>query len=774
MALARLRLRVTGLVQGVGFRPFVWRLAAGRGLAGHVRNAASGVVVEAEGAEEALAGFAGDIASRAPPLARVDGVGEEPLPPTGERGFRIAASEGGGRASTAVPPDVAACPACLREMRDPADRRHRHPFVNCTDCGPRFTLIEGVPYDRSRTTMAVFPPCPACAGEYADPRSRRFHAEPLACPRCGPRLRLEASGAPPLEGEEALAGAARRLAAGEVVAVKGLGGFHLAVDARREEAVALLRRRKGRVRKPFAVMAADPAAVAAFALLSPEEERLLLSPARPVVLLAAPERRILAPSVAPGLGVAGAMLPYTPLHHLLLEAFAAARGGGGPAVLVMTSANLSGEPIVRGDGEARERLAGLADALLLHDREIHARCDDSVAMVAGGGTRILRRSRGFVPLPVALPASGPPVFAAGGDLKNCFCLTRGGEAFPGPHLGDLGGALAAEAWVEAALRFARLLDVRPALVVHDLHPDAPSARLARELAAGPFGGVRTLGVQHHHAHALSCLAEHGAAGPALGIAVDGAGHGTDGTSWGGEILLVDGARFERLAHLSPLRLPGGDRAVEEVWRLAASALFDLGAAGEAARLARRWPSAPPSRVDAVASLLRGGAPLPLSSSLGRLFDAVAALLGLVDRVSYEGEAAALLEGAAGPGPLRATPYPVRVDRGRRPAILDTAPLLGALLEDVLCGRPAGGIAARFHASVAALFVAGAVEARSRTGLDTVALSGGCLQNRLLLESLGRGLEAAGFRCLLPAAVPANVGGLPLGPALAGVLEEGGG
>ncbi len=610
----RLRALVRGLVQGVGFRPFVYREAKARGLAGSVRNTAGGVVVEAEGPEEEVRSLLRALREEAPPLAQVDAVGEEWLPAAGLEGFRIRESGPEGEAATAVPPDVAVCGRCLAEMADPADRRHRHPFVNCTDCGPRFSLVEGVPYDRSRTTMRAFEPCAACAAEYADPASRRFHAEPVACPRCGPTLRLEGGEGPPAAGEEALRAAGAALAAGRILGVKGIGGFHLAADAAREEAVAALRLRKGRGTKPFAVMVPDPGAARRLADLRPGEERALLSAARPVVLLRRRADAPLAPSVAPGLGTVGVMLPAAPHQHLLLEAFAAARGGEGPPVLVMTSGNLSEEPIARTDGEARERLAGLADLLLLHDREILARCDDSV-LLWEGRPRLLRRSRGFVPLPLALPrAAAEPVLALGGDLKGCFCIVRGSEAFPGPHAGDLGDLLSGEAYAEGILHLARLLGVRPRLVVHDLHPDYGSCRIGRQLAEGPFAGARLLGVQHHHAHALSCLAENGRTDPALALALDGAGWGPDGTTWGGELLLVDGLRFRRLAHLSPMRLPGGDAAAREPWRTAVAALCDLGAGGMARELAPRWPSVREPDLRAVLSLCRGGARLPLSTS----------------------------------------------------------------------------------------------------------------------------------------------------------------
>ncbi len=704
LGLERRRFRIMGVVQGVGFRPFVYRLALRHGLGGFVLNDGEGVVVEAEGT--ALDAFAAALVEEAPALARVDSVTAEIVRPRGETEFTIAASAKVGRTAL-IPPDVATCEECLRELFDPTDRRYRYPFINCTQCGPRFTIVERVPYDRPNTTMAGFEMCADCRHEYEDPLDRRFHAQPIACPACGPQLSM------PLE--EAI-GLLRK---GMIVAVKGLGGYHLACDASNERAVATLRARKHREEKPFALMTADPELVAD---VGPEEWELLRSPERPIVLL----RRSRCPSapaaysVAPGHPRLGIMLPYTPIHHLLCADF------GRPFVL--TSGNRSDEPIAYEDEEARRRLAEIADAFLAHDRPIHRRCEDSVVR----SSFPVRRSRGYVPAALPLPvAAAMPLVATGGELKATFCVARGGKAFLSPHLGDLDSELAYHAFRADMELYLAMLGVAPEVVAYDLHPEYLATKWALEQEAEPVG------VQHHHAHAAACLAEHGEEGPALALVFDGTGYGTDGTLWGGELLRCDLAEFERVAHLEPVPLPGGEAAIREPWR---SAAVHLEAAGR---------PVPWERWSLVRESLKTNA--PLSSGMGRLFDAVAALLRVRERVTYEGQAAIELEHLA--GETRAEPYPWRFGRG--------AELVAAVHDDLAGGRPGEEIAAAFHEAVAA----GAATACAEVGEPRlVVLSGGSFQNLRLLAATRRRLEAEGFRVLSHRLVPPNDGGLSYGQA----------
>jgi hydrogenase maturation protein HypF len=703
------------VVQGVGFRPFVHGLATRHGLGGFVLNDGNGVVVEIEGPRESIVAFTAAVGKEAPPLARIDRLATEGIEPLDESYFRIERSAGG-EAKALVPPDVATCDECLAELWNPEDRRYRYPFVNCTQCGPRFTIVERVPYDRPNTTMAGFEMCERCRAEYEDPRDRRFHAEPIACPDCGPQLRLGAA-----TGEHALAAAIALIRAGRIVAVKGLGGYHLACDATSEAAVARLRRRKRREEKPLAVLSGEPGQLAE---LSPEESDLLHSRSRPIVICRRRSDAPLAPSVAPGSEWIGVMLPYSPMHHLLVADF----GGS----LVLTSGNQSDEPIAVSDDDARERLDGIADAFLTHDRPIHRRCEDSV-LRAGSP---VRRSRGFAPDSIALPFSGAPSIVAGGaELKSTFCVTRGDEAFLSPHLGDLDTEAAYRAFRADLELYMGMLGVRPAIVVHDLHPDYLSTRWALEQDAEPVG------VQHHHAHAAACLAEHGETGPALALVFDGTGYGTDGTLWGGELLRCDLDDFERVAHLEPIPLPGGEAAIREPWRTAASYL----------ELAER-----PVRFERW-RLVRESLAVhaPLSSGMGRLFDAAAALLGVRETTSYEGQAAIELEHLA--GDVEADAYECRVEDG----LVRGADLVAAAHDDLEAGRPRNEIAAAFHegvAVVAAKLCELAAEPR------IVVLSGGSFQNLRLLESTRSRLANLGFRVLTHRLVPPNDGGISYGQA----------
>jgi hydrogenase maturation protein HypF len=700
----RRRLRVVGVVQGVGFRPFVYTTATRLELGGFVLNDGDGVVIEAEGTVDGLDALAHALEREAPTLARVDSIVSEEIPAVGETGFRIESSVASGR-SALIPPDVATCDDCLRELFDPADRRHRYPFINCTQCGPRFTIVEQVPYDRPNTTMSTFPMCAECRREYEDPLDRRFHAEPIACPVCGPELSM------PLEQAVAL------LREGAIVAVKGLGGYHLACDAVLEDSVARLRARKHREDKPFALMTTDPESLVA---VGPDDAALLRSPARPIVLLPRRADAPVAASVAPGSPWLGVMLPYTPLHHLLLTDF----GGA----LVMTSGNRSDEPIAFDDDEARERLAPIADAFLSHDRRIHRRCEDSVVRVS----MPVRRSRGYAPTGLPLPVEARrAVVAAGAELKSTFCVARGREAFLSAHLGDLDSELAYRAFRTDLELYVEMLGVGVEVIAHDLHPEFLATKWALEQPA------ELVGVQHHHAHAAACLAEHGETGPALAVIFDGTGYGTDGTLWGGEILRCDLSSFERLSHLEPVPLPGGAAAIREPWRTAA---IHLERAGRPVPF-ELWPTVRPTlTVNA-----------PLSSGMGRLFDAVAAVLGLRERVTYEGQAAIELEQLAADHP--AGPYAWRFGDG--------AALVGMVYDDEAEGRARHEIAAAFHETIAAAVAEACAElAEPRT----VVLSGGTFQNLRLLTSTRSRLEAAGFRVLTHRLVPPNDGGISYGQA----------
>lgn len=708
IASERRRLRVRGVVQGVGFRPFVHRLATRQGLAGYVLNDGDGVVVEVEGPSAELDAFAAALRTEAPSLARLDELTACTVPPLGAATFEIRQSAPTGGAAL-VPPDVATCDDCLRELFDPADRRYRYPFVNCTSCGPRFTIVTGLPYDRPQTTMSVFPLCVDCRREYEDPSDRRFHAEPIACPACGPRLSV------PLE--EAVA----TLTGGGIVAVKGLGGYHLACDATDGRAVARLRERKHREEKPLAVMCTDADALA---LLDDAERTLLRSPARPIVLVRRRPGGPVAEPVAPGSPWLGLMLPYTPLHHLL------AHDVGRP--LVLTSGNLTDEPVATDDGDARRRLGGVADLVLAHDRRIHRRCEDSVVRAAFP----VRRSRGLVPGALRLPVHAPePVLAVGAQLKSTFTVVRGADAFTSPHLGDLDGEAAFRAFRTDLALYLEMLGVEPATIACDLHPDYLATRWAGEQ------GLPLVDVQHHHAHAAACLAEHGEAGPALAVVLDGTGLGPDGTLWGGEVLRADLRGFERVAWLDPVPLPGGEAAIREPWRTAASYL-------EQADRPVPWQAWGTVRASLAVNA-------PLSSGAGRLFDAVAAIAGVRERVSYEGQAAIELEHLA--ADVAAEPYGCRHEGPR----IRGADLVAAAHDDLAGGRDRAAVAAAFHEGVAAAFARACAEAG---GAHTVALSGGTLQNLRLLEGLTTRLEAHGFRVLAHRRVPPNDGGISVGQA----------
>lgn len=752
-------------MQGVGFRPFIFSLAQRYGLSGLVHNDAGGVHVEVEGPPEHLELFLRGIQEEAPPLAVVEAVSWHPLPVQGDSEFRIEESRSGVERSALISPDVATCAACLRELFDPSDRRYRYPFINCTNCGPRFTIMLSVPYDRAMTTMAGFGMCPACRREYGDPVDRRFHAQPNACPACGPRVRLLGRDGHELDdgsGDPVL-GAAQLLRGGAIVAIKGLGGHHLACNPFDDAAVGEMRSRKVRQDKPFALMVKDLEQARSLCRVEPEEETLLTAPARPILLL---ERRDgpyqgarVAKEVAPRQRTLGVMLAYTPLHHLLLH------DTGMP--LVMTSGNRCDEPIAYRDEDAFEQLGDIADYFLVHDRPIHMRCDDSVMRVSRGQPYPIRRSRGYAPAPIGVAHRfHRHTLACGGELKNTFCLAKDDRAFVSHHIGDLENYETVRSFREGIEHYCRLFDVRPELIAFDLHPEYLSTKYAQELADA---GLAAVGVQHHHAHVASCLADNGrpAAERVIGVAWDGTGFGTDGTIWGGEFLegsIREG--FARRAHLEYAPLPGGQAAIRQPWRVAVAQLLSLYGEHDALRL----PLEPVQRAGArkvrlMQGLIQAELNAPLCSSAGRLFDAVAALLGLPGsmQTTYEGQAAVELELIAHGSATKE--YPFRLRRQDAVWVVETGEIIGGVVDDALAGRAAGEISARFHRTMARVVLAGCERIRETGGACTVALSGGTFQNMLLAREAVRLLEESGFIVYCHRRVPANDGGLSLGQAV---------
>lgn len=746
----RQEILIKGIVQGVGFRPFVYRLATRQGLCGYIRNDTTGVLIDVEGEEAALEGFVEVLQAEAPPLAVIEEISSRPRSPRGYVGFRIAASRADEKKAIFISPDIATCADCLRELADPADRRFRYPFLNCTNCGPRYTIIRSMPYDRKRTTMERFPMCPACRSEYEKPVDRRFHAQPTACPACGPSLQvLDPSGAE-VPTTDPIADVAGQLRAGRIVAIKGLGGYHLACNALDREAVARLRERKNREAKPFALMVRDLHAARRLCEINGTEARLLTSPRRPIVLLRKLAGCLVAQEVAPGNRYLGLMLPYTALHHLLLQAT------GTP--LVMTSGNLSDEPIAYKDDEALTRLGPIADTLLIHNRPIQTRCDDPVIRIFRGEELPLRRARGLAPQPLKVsPPFRRPILAVGGHLKNTFCLTRGPYAFMSHHIGDLEEYTVYQAFEDGIEHLQSLLEIEPEVVAHDLHPDYLSTRYAQDLP-----NVTAIGVQHHHAHIAACMAEHGLSGPVIGVAWDGTGYGTDGRVWGGEFLIAELADFRRGGHFAYLPLPGGEQAIREPWRMAAAALYRAFGPD-----AERLPIEFARRLE-----VRGGRILrqmiereincPLTSSAGRLFDAVAALLGLREVAEFEGQAAMELEMAAEEGVE--TAYPFRLT-GEEPVVIETVPIIQGMVEDLQRATAIPIIAGKFHYTLSEIILHVTQRIRSQIGIDQVALSGGCFQNTLLLSKTVDALEGAGFTVFTHRRVPPNDGGLCLGQAV---------
>ncbi len=760
---------IRGIVQGVGFRPFIHRLAGSLDIRGEVCNTSSGVRIHAEGSPDSLDAFFHRLASEKPAPAHILHIKSEAAVTGGYSGFFITPSRPGASfqdshdpAHILVSPDMAVCDECLLELFDPGDRRYRYPFVNCTHCGPRYTIIDSVPYDRPGTTMRHFSMCAPCRAEYEDPSDRRFHAQPNACPACGPRLFLRDAAGRRIDAGDPVRECGRMLADGLIIAIRGLGGFHLAVDGRNSRAVRRLREKKRRPEKPFALMAADVERVLECAVVPEAAQSLLNVPARPIVLLEKKAPNALSPDIAPGTHRFGFMLAYAPIHHLLLDC-------GFPA-LVMTSGNISDEPIVSGNEEALSRLSGIADAFLLHDREIVCRTDDSIAIHAAGAARLVRRSRGWTPAPVFLGSAFPQVLGCGADLKNTVCLTRGEYAFLSQHIGDMESPLAGEIFEQTILHMKQLLGVRPEAAACDMHPDFVTTRYAHSM-----DGIPVVSVQHHHAHIVSCMAENGREKAVIGLAFDGSGYGTDGSVWGGEVLVADHASFDRTAHLSCVTMPGGDAAVREPWRMALSYLHDAwpadaygkGFGGGNLPLYDHIPEGAP---EVIARMIAGGVHCPPTSSMGRLFDGVAALAGIRYRSGFEGQAAMELEAAAAKAAAEGLhtndeTYPYELPPAGRKEI-PVAPIIRGVVEDVLAGRDPARIALRFHRTVIRLFADLCRAIRSERGLDCVALSGGVFQNVLLLEGLVEQLAKMGFKVLTHRQVPATDGGLCLGQAVA--------
>ena len=747
--MVRYRIQVRGIVQGVGFRPFVYRQAARYALSGFVQNTSSGVTIEIEGDDAACAAFLAALREEAPPLSRIQSVDQAEIRPLGGQGFHILASEGGEKTAL-ISPDIGICDDCKRELFSKEDRRYRYPFINCTNCGPRFSIIEDIPYDRANTSMRAFLQCPDCQGEYDNPLDRRFHAQPNACAVCGPELTLFVGNAP--QKGDAIAQFATLIRAGGIVAIKGLGGFHLACDAANESAVQLLRARKQRYEKPFAAMLRDMDVVRQYCTVSSEEEALLASAKKPIVLLQRRTGTALAPSVAPDNRRLGVMLPYTPLHCLLLEETPA---------LVLTSGNVSDRPMHYRDEDVPMVFDGLADAVLTHNRPIVRRVDDSVFVVSLGTPRPLRRARGWAPEPLPLPMGKTCILAMGAQQKNTFCLVKDGQAFLSSHVGDLDDPDTEQEFLSEIVSLQRLFSAEPAQIVCDLHPDYASTRIATEM------GLPLTRVQHHHAHFASVLAEHTIDSPSLGFIWDGTGYGTDGTVWGGETLFGTIAQSQRIGHILPFSLPGGEAAVREPWRGALS-VCDAALGRESAL---RLFSARANESALLLQAASAGLNAPLTTSMGRLFDAIAALCGIRDTVSFEGQAAIELEQCA--DETEREGYHFSIEWEPNGWIYDWRPVVNGVILDAANGLPTGTISMRFHRALAELLANAAELHRSETGCNRIALSGGCFQNELLLKLGEDQLRARGFTVLLNRQVPCNDGGISFGQAavVAAMLTE---
>jgi len=748
----RKEIQVSGIVQGVGFRPYVYRLATDRNLGGNIHNTSAGVTIEIQGPRELVDDFVSCLPENAPALAQITRVTVREMPCSPAQSFEILPSHAGESLSALISPDVAVCEDCLREIFDPSDRRHLYPFTNCTNCGPRLTIVRDMPYDRPRTSMSIFPMCEKCRAEYDDPRDRRFHAQPNACWNCGPQLQLWAAHGDSIEARDPIEAAAERLCAGEIVAIKGLGGFHLTVDATSTEAIERLRQRKRRVEKPFAVMARDVEMASRFCELDADTRRLLSSPQRPIILVPRKKDAAIPAAVAPGHCDLGVFLPYTPIHHLLFRA-------GKFAALVVTSGNLSEEPIAIDNREAVNHLGAIADSFLVHNREILLRCDDSVVRWSAGKVRQIRRSRGFVPAPVRLREDVPPILAVGGELKNTICLTRRNFAFLSQHVGDLENIESFDFFRDAIAYLSRILEIEPDIIAYDLHPDYVSTKWALGQT-----GSHLVGVQHHHAHIAACMAENLIDGPVIGLALDGTGYGTDRHIWGCEALIAGYAGFDRVAQLAYAPLPGGAAAIREPWRMAVSYLAQtfredfLNLGVPFVRGLNR------GKVELILRMIGQSVNSPLTSSCGRLFDAVAALIGIRQTANYEAQAAIELEMAGRQSnDAGAYPFDIRKLEGRWQ--IDPSPLFGAIIDDLRRNVCTPIISRRFHNGLVAILARLACLLRQESSLNRICLSGGAFNNLLLFANLIRELESRGFEVFTHSEVPAGDGGLSLGQAL---------
>jgi len=754
MSIVNKRLHITGIVQGVGFRPTVFNLARRFQLTGWVLNNAQGVEIEMHGEEETVQAFIHDLRQKPPPLAVIDSFTVEDVPCQVHTGFLIRHSQDDPSDFLPVSPDLNICPDCRHELFDPSDRRYRYPFINCTNCGPRFSIVTGIPYDRPNTSMAGFALCPDCAQEYQDPANRRFHAQPIACPVCGPQVWYEENNRKFAEREQAIQAARKTLAEGKILALKGLGGFHLVCDAQNPQTVENLRYRKHRSGKPFALMAFDLETIKEYASVCPEEEKLLTSPMAPVVLLEtiAAGKELLR-LVAPDQNRLGFMLPYTPLHLLLLEP-----AEGFPKVLVMTSGNLSEEPIAYSNAEAKRRLSTLADGFLLHDRPIHIRIDDSVVSVIEGVPHIQRRARGYAPLPLQIPTSAVPTLACGTELKNTFCLVRDRYAFVSHHIGDLENQETLSAFEDAIRHYENIFRIKPEILAADIHPDYLASRYAHRRASEQ--NLPLVEVQHHHAHIISCMAENGLKpqDTVIGLAFDGTGYGTDGAIWGGELLLSNWESFERVYHLEYIPLPGGDAAVRKPARIALSLLLNAGIDPDSFPFPFHQALDPDER-SAVANQVHTGFNSPKTSSLGRLFDGVAALIGLHQQISYEAQNAIALETMA--DPEEKSCYDFLIADGQ----ILVSPVIHAIVEDLKQNVTSAVISARFHNGLTDCAVTVSKQVRSQTSLRQVVLSGGVWQNKTLIRQTITALSASGFEVFWPHKLPTNDGGVSLGQAL---------
>lgn len=746
----RVRYLFSGVVQGVGFRPFIYRIATRHGLSGFVQNRPDGVVVEVEGPADAINSFISSVHKELPPLADISGILQEGAEVISDKAFRIIESDARGPGKVHITPDIATCGDCLKELFDPADRRFRYPFINCTNCGPRLTIIKDLPYDRINTSMSSFPMCALCQKEYENPADRRFHAEPNACPACGPQLTLLDGKGNILPHADPLQKTIELLLSGYVVAVKGLGGFHLAVDAANDKAIKRLRSRKFREEKPLAIMVRDVETALSISEIGKEEELILLSPQRPIVLVKKKEGGRISPAVAPGVSDFGIMLPYTPLHHMLL--------GKHFSALVMTSANQVDEPICIENEEAIKRLDGIADWFLVHNRDILVRCDDSIATVSSGERRIIRRSRGFAPLPITLAKTYPPVLALGPQMKTTLCVLKGNFAFLSPHIGDMETPEARDFYRETLGLMQKIAECKPGIVACDLHPGYYTTMVAEGLAAS-----RVIPVQHHHAHIVSSMAENGIEGEVIGIAMDGTGYGSDGAVWGGEFLIASEPEFTRIGHITNYLLPGGEKAIREPWRIAVSLLKQ--AYGD------DWPGIAvsldlvpeESLYETMDRMMEQRFNSPLTSSLGRLFDGVAAILGLRRKVTFEGQAAMELQAAAKGRAGSILQFHIEDDGDV--IHLDFSPLVRGIVEGLHTGKRTDDLSTSFHLTLQAAFCETVRKIRKRTGLNRVVLSGGCFQNRILTEGTIRELRKAGFDVFFHRAIPTNDGCISLGQAV---------